>query len=335
MFLGFSSQSLAATFETKATDKNPSKKRIVNTPDSHNLFNWPEGITAQQKKYLSKLFSIAIPLKDRLQFEQQGELGRWSPFREIIDASEYTLEQPKTQFTNTSRIDTETEMLLGFHSGMALLYKMGGPSRALDVQYYINRIVSVLAPHSLRPDMPYDAILIKNANPFFYTTPGGDTYISEGIIRKLKNEAQLAALVAMGISATNQRMALLGVDGAHMMRDFDPISEYKTTQPLFAGFLKMLLKSVISNGNGLVDFEALDKNALIMMYKEGYNPVGYVSLLNILQNLKLADGTYSKNHRASFKERSRKAVIFISKIKDWRKMPRIAKRYKQYTFTLK
>jgi len=155
---------------------------------------------------------------------------------------------------------------------------------------YLNRTGKALAAKSHRPTMPYNFQAVNAPYINAYAFPGGSIAVSRGILVKMENEAELAALLGHELGHVNAR---------------------HTAQQMSKGTLTQLLLSVGSiaaatQGQAWGDLAAnlgglgagmllasysreneREADALGMEYavKAGYSSEGMVGLMDILNNL--------------------------------------------------
>lgn len=78
---------------------------------------------------------------------------------------------------------------------------------------YVNRVGQKLAAVSDQPDLPYEFVILNNSVPNAWALPSGKIAINRGLLTKLDNEAQLAAVISHEIVHAAAR------HGAQRMRD--------------------------------------------------------------------------------------------------------------------
>jgi predicted Zn-dependent protease len=65
-----------------------------------------------------------------------------------------------------------------------------------EIENYLNQIAEKLQTNSISPDIPFQIKVIKDPNLNAFAFPNGVIYIHTGILARMDNEAQLAALLA-------------------------------------------------------------------------------------------------------------------------------------------
>ena len=77
-----------------------------------------------------------------------------------------------------------------------------------ELENYLNRIVQKLLAHSIAPDFKIQIKVIKDPNLNAFAYPNGVIYIHSGILARMDNEAQLAALLSHEMTHCTHRHSL-------------------------------------------------------------------------------------------------------------------------------
>src|SRR5690606_31603400 len=99
----------------------------------------------------------------------------------------------------TRSIDEPEEIEIGGHLAGIVL---GAAPLAEDpaLQHYVNRLGRWLAQHSERPNLPWKFGVIETDDVNAFSTPGGYVLISRGLFDRMRNEAELAGVLAHEIA---------------------------------------------------------------------------------------------------------------------------------------
>ncbi len=89
----------------------------------------------------------------------------------------------------------EEEAVLG-QSTAARLIAMYGLSEDRKAQRYVNLVGAVVVRNCSRPGIPYHFAVIRSEKPNAYSCPGGYILITEGLLRIMEDEAELAFILA-------------------------------------------------------------------------------------------------------------------------------------------
>ena len=155
---------------------------------------------------------------------------------------------------------------------------------------YINRTGLNIAGLTHRPHMPYSFRAVNATYINAYAFPGGSIAITRGILLKIENEAELAALIGHELGHVNARHTA------------ESMSKGVLTRAVVGGIAAYVGSANQGYGNiasqvGMLGAGALlasysrenereaDRLGLDYMVKAGYSPDGFVGLMDILQSL--------------------------------------------------
>ena len=155
------------------------------------------------------------------------------------------------------------------------------------LQAYVNRVGLKLARLSHRPNLPYAFNVVNDSQINAYALPGGKISITRGLLTRMENEAQLAAVLGHEIGHVAARHQAAGY-----------------TRQVLAGILTAagvaaLESARIQGGDLLAQGGMLVTNLVLMKYsrdqerqadelgmeymtRAGYNPEGMVQVMKIL-----------------------------------------------------
>lgn len=104
---------------------------------------------------------------------------------------------PVTGASELSLISPTQELSIGAQQYAPSQQSQGG-QYTLDPELtlYVSQVGKKLAAVSGRPDLPYEFVVLNNDVPNAWALPGGKIAINRGLISKLEDEAQLAAVLA-------------------------------------------------------------------------------------------------------------------------------------------
>lgn len=146
----------------------------------------------------------------QLLLQSGGELGQFA--RDSEEAERRAAELRKDCDTLKARAITfEEESAFGGAVSVNWVSQGGGltrrpQARALHVQ--LNKIGKNLAAQSSRPDLPWTFGVLQSEGVNAVSGPGGYVFVSEGLLARLDNEAQLAGVLAHEISHIARKHAM-------------------------------------------------------------------------------------------------------------------------------
>jgi len=158
------------------------------------------------------------------------------------------------------------------------------------IENYVNTVGQNMVAHTHRKKMPYAFHCVNATYVNAYAFPGGSIAATRGILLRLENEAELAALLGHELGHVNARhsaeqmtssqITSLIVNGAAAIIQ----SQNENYGPLVSGLGALgsgLLLSKYSRDN---EREA-DALGMDYMVKSGYSPDGFIGLMDVLRKL--------------------------------------------------
>lgn len=129
-------------------------------------------------------------------------------------AGEAAVERQKCDALRTQEVAFDEERALGEATVMQIARDHGGiaveaarkGSRAQTE--YLNTVGHLLASHSERPELPWTFGIVLSDDVNAFSTPGGFVFVTEGLLKKVQNEAQLAGVLAHEIAHVSAQHAL-------------------------------------------------------------------------------------------------------------------------------
>jgi predicted Zn-dependent protease len=153
-------------------------------------------------------------------------------------------------------------------------------------QHYVNRLGMWLAQHTDRPDLPWKFGVIDTEDVNAFSTPGGYVLISRGLFERVRNESELAGVLAHEIAHVVQKHHLHALQNE--MRT-SAVAEVGGSAVASGGVTGFLTDQVIKAGKTLYtrgldkddEYEA-DRMGVVIAARAGYSPYGLVGVLQTL-----------------------------------------------------
>lgn len=173
----------------------------------------------------------------------------------------------------------------------------------LRLQRYVNALGRWLAQQTERPDLPWTFGVLADPGFNAFATPGGHIFVTRGLIDQMRNEAELAGVLAHEIGHVlkkhhlravqkNARAGLLAEAGNSLAKTDNP--EVKT---YLLNFGRKLYASGLDQSD---EFEA-DRLGVVIAARGGFDPYGLPAVLQMLESHNGNEGMYSllfKTHPA-------------------------------------
>jgi predicted Zn-dependent protease len=193
-------------------------------------------------------------------------------------------ENPLTGEKQRVALTPEQEIALGYKSAPEMAAQMGGVSRNAQAVALVQRVGDVLVKQSFAAKSPYKFSFHVLADPKTvnaFALPGGPIFITEGLLRQLKSEAELAGVLGHEIGHvvarhSSERLAkqqlTQGLIGALVVGSGD----YTTAQ------IGQMVGSMINMKYGREDELESDSLGIRIMAEAGYDPRGMVRVMEVL-----------------------------------------------------
>jgi predicted Zn-dependent protease len=161
------------------------------------------------------------------------------------------------------------------------------------LQRYVNQVGRWLTLHSERPNLDWRFGILDSDNLNAFATPGGYVLVTKGLLVRLRNEAELAGVLAHEIAHVVKKHHLTAIrKGAGMQVGANLLSEYSSnrsrrpeaTERLISGAKEVMLRG-LDKGD---EFEA-DRMGVVIAARAGYDPFGLPAVLQTLQGMNPGD----------------------------------------------
>ncbi len=159
-----------------------------------------------------------------------------------------------------------------------------------QVQAYLNRLGRWLALQSARPDLPWRFAVVASDSLGAFATPGGHVFVSSGLVSLMRDEHELAGVLAHEIAHVVERhhvRAVLEKARAGLARDAvaELAADYTRGNPLVTQALLDGGMNLYASGLDQGDEFAADRAGLVLAARAGYDPFGLAMLLSTLDAL--------------------------------------------------
>jgi beta-barrel assembly-enhancing protease len=183
-------------------------------------------------------------------------------------------------------IPESQEIAMGLQAAPQVAAQFGGAVKDPTLQAYVQMVGKKVAAVAERK-MPYDFTLLNSEIPNAFALPGGKIFVTAGLMSRMTNEQQLAAVLGHeiihvaaqhGVKSMQNGVGLsVLVELAAAVAGEDKGAAAKAASQVAASMVSMKY----SRNN---EYEA-DKYGMKYMTLAGYNPWGMPELLTILLNL--------------------------------------------------
>ena len=169
---------------------------------------------------------------------------------------------------------------------------------------YVTMVGLALASHSARKKIPYHFGILHTSEINAYAAPGGYIFITEGLLNRLKDESELAGILAHKVTHVVHRHIFKAMQQANLVvKAQDTTAAANSQLAQLSDFSINLLNKGLSRQDEL----DADKGGTLLAARVGYDPKGLRRSIESLAAMPQADlflGQYKKTHPA-FSDRLR------------------------------
>src|SRR5438270_11538089 len=195
------------------------------------------------KNFLTATFTLVL-----LAASAQAQFGGWTG----------TVMNKGSKVAEASRPWTpEEEQMIGDRAAAKIIHVFGVYNNP-DMNKYVQMVGSTVAQFGQRSDVTYHFAVLDTDIANAFAMPGGYIFVTRGALRNMKNESELAGVLAHEVAH---------VDGRHVERE---IRDKK--------FTGIAVESVTEEGTSRVPFGSLANldgmlnNYLTQMFSHGFSP---------------------------------------------------------------
>ncbi|WP_296508029.1 M48 family metalloprotease [Rhodoferax sp.] len=182
-------------------------------------------------------------------------------------------------------VDEPKELELGRQLAAILLgAKPLSPNMAL--QRYVNRLGRWLAQQSTRPDLPWTFGVLEDAGFNAFAAPGGYVFITKGLLDAVKDESELAGILAHEIQhvvGKHHLKAMRKTAQAGLLTSVIAARLSDRTQGALQGQLLLVGKDMYAKGLDQSDELEADRTGVALAARAGFDPYGLVAVLQGLR----------------------------------------------------
>ncbi|MBN2132786.1 MAG: M48 family metalloprotease [Sedimentisphaerales bacterium] len=178
----------------------------------------------------------------------------------------------------------EKDVELGRKYAPYIENELGGRIRDENLQNYINQIGQRIARVCHRPDLAYYFAAVEEEGANAFAVPGGYVYITRGLLKELKSESQLAAILGHEVGHVVARDTMVAMSrqiGATALLAAAAVGDAPSDVVHATAFITGVLTLQYSRE----DEKDADLTGLSYMAQAGYDPNGMVQTMEILGEL--------------------------------------------------
>ena len=195
-------------------------------------------------------------------------------------------------------IGYEEESSIGQAIALQVVARYGGVSDQPNLTHYVNLVGRAVATTCDRPDIPYRFAVLNHDSINAFAAPAGYIFVTRGLLKQVRNEAELAAVLGHEIAHVSQKHILQVIQRSKRLAGISEAGlAYANQNPdAFKGVIDAAVKKLLDEG--LDQEKEIEADGLgdVFAARVGYDPTAYVALLNRLRALKGDDRAFFKTH---------------------------------------
>jgi predicted Zn-dependent protease len=197
---------------------------------------------------------------------------------------------------NTAKATTEIgeQEEIGIGRDVAARLLGASPLMANDgVQRYVNHVGRWLASQTERPDLPWQFGVLEAPQLNAFATPGGNVFITRGLLERTKNEAELAGVLAHEMAHVLRKHHLKAIQkGAQTALAGEALQQALTNRGGANANREKLISlgsEVFARGLDKGDELEADRLGVAIAARGGYDAYGLPAVLQTLQAMNPQD----------------------------------------------
>ena len=195
-------------------------------------------------------------------------------------------------------IGYEEEASIGQAMALQVVARYGGVVDQPELVRYVNLVGKAVANTSDRPDIPYRVAILEHESINAFAAPAGYIFVTRGLLKQIRNEAELAAVLGHEIAHVSEKHIL---DVIQRSKRLAGVTEagltYATNNPaVFKSVIDGAVKKLLDEGLDQEKEIEADTVGEVFAARIGYDSGAYLTLLTRLRDLKGDDRAFFKTH---------------------------------------
>jgi predicted Zn-dependent protease len=206
-----------------------------------------------------------------------------------------------------------------------------------ELQTYVNQIGKWLAMHTERANLPWQFGVLEDNGVNAFATPGGNVFITRGLLLRMRDEAELAGVLAHEISHVLEKHALktmsrgaipgIGADVLGLYLDQKDVKQQRkdALEKVASGFTELYTRGLDKD-----DEFAADRAGVVIAARAGYDPFGLPGVLQTLASISPEDDAVAlmfKTHPDSGERLEKVTGLMEGRLDMLADQPRVAERF--------
>ncbi len=195
-------------------------------------------------------------------------------------------------------IGYEEEQTIGQAIAVQVVARYGGVYDQPDLTRYVNLVGRSVALTCDRAGMEYRFAVLNHDSINAFAAPAGYIFVTRGLLKTIRNEAELAGVLGHEISHVSRKHIL---DVIQRSKQIAGVTEaglaYANKNPeAFKNVIDGAVKKLLDEGLDQSKELESDRLGVIFASRVGYDPTAYTTFLERLRGLKGDDRAFFKTH---------------------------------------
>ncbi len=195
-------------------------------------------------------------------------------------------------------IGYEEEQSIGQSIALQVIARYGGVYDSPELTRYVNLVGKGVALTCDRANIEYRFAVLNHDSINAFAAPSGYIFVTRGLLKTIRNEAELAAVLGHEIGHVTQKHIL---DVIQRSKQIAGVAEaglaYATSNPdAFKGVIDGAVKKLLDEGLDQGKELESDRLGVVFASRVGYDPNAYLTFLNRLRQIKGDDRAFFKTH---------------------------------------
>jgi predicted Zn-dependent protease len=188
---------------------------------------------------------------------------------------------------SVEQIDEPREIEIGQHLA-AVLLGAKPLHKDMALQAYINRLGRWISLQSTRPNLPWTFMVLDDSGYNAFAAPGGYIFVTKGLIDSLKDESELAGVLAHEITHVLSKHHLQAMNKSARTGLLAKLAATQLAHSGNAALSSQLInlgRDLYSKGLDQGDELEADRNGVALATRAGFDPYGLVAVLSQLRTV--------------------------------------------------
>lgn len=195
-------------------------------------------------------------------------------------------------------IGYEEEQVIGQAIALQVIARYGGVYDQPGLTRYVNLVGRSVAVTCDRADIEYRFAVLNHDSINAFAAPAGYIFVTRGLLKTIRNEAELATVLGHEIGHVTQKHIL---DVIQRSKQIAGVAEaglaYANKNPdAFKNVIDGAVKKLLDEGLDQSKELESDRLGVVFASRVGYDPAAYVAFLDRLRTLKGDDRAFFKTH---------------------------------------